>query len=914
MSAVHETVEDAGAQKKEMCSQQGVGTGPRQGVLGEVVANLVRICRASFVLPVQYSRLAGMHTSGTNRMLFAVLAAVLTGVPPALPQSPAAPRNVTATSKRAPKADAHRAKRAYELGLRAEEAGEWSTAFEAYTEAASYAPLDVEILRHKESARFRLVSQHTDAAERDAVAGKFGDATEELRTALRLDPGYSVAQERLAQFSKLAGSGDQANAASLGGPTRIQPQPGKRNFDLRGDTRSAYTEVARQFGLTVAFDGDLTSHPVRFRVTDVDFSTVMNLLGDQTRTFWRPVNEHLFFVTANTPEKRREYAPVVERSIELPDSISMEQMTELQRVVREIVGITHSQLNAATHTITVRDSPDKVTLAAELMHQVQQSRGEVMLEIEILEVDRTAALSLGATPPTSAQFLTVNQSDLAALQKAPDLAALLAIIQRILGRSGSLGGLNSSQLASLIGSGQLAAGALIPPIIAIGGGQSTVLVTAPKAALDFSEEFNLLRSGRRMLLRASDGQPASFFIGDRFPVALALLSASLGTSQSIPAISNTSLPRTELPVGRAPVALVTADFNGDLFSDLAVVNRDDNTVSILLNDGNGTFRAAQGSPVALGASKVPVAIASGVFSESSGHIDLVVVNKDSGDLTILQGDGKGGFQQATGSPIAVGPSPAAIATGAFNTKKDGHLDLAIANSQDNTITILLGDGRGNFTPAPGSPLKLASGEQTPVAIITKDFNSDGRADLAVVNQSTNNVAILLGNGDGTFTEAPGSPFAVGKSPVAVTSADFDGDGRPDLAVVNQGDNSVTILLGRVDGSFTLVPNSLLSTGASPADVVTGDFDLDGRADLLVANSGSSSVSAFFGLGGGIFSQGITLQTGTTPRALVTASFTRNGRADLAVADEGANQVSVILNLLSFTPGGNNIGQQPFPGA
>jgi hypothetical protein len=199
-------------------------------------------------------------------------------------------------------------------------------------------------------------------------------------------------------------------------------------------------------------------------------------------------------------------------------------------------------------------------------------------------------------------------------------------------------------------------------------------------------------------------------------------------------------------------------------------------------------------------------------------------------------------------------------------------------------------------------------------MITKDFNLDGQADLAVVNQASNNVAILLGNGDGTFREAPGSPIVVGKSPVAIASADFDGDTRPDLAIVNQGDNSVTILLGaKGDGSFTTV-NSRLTTGTTPDGVVSGDFNFDGRPDLIVANSGSSTVSVFFGLGSGLFSQPVTLQTGATPRGLVSASFTGNGRADLAVADQGSNQVSVILNLLSSIPGGNNIAQQPFPGA
>jgi hypothetical protein len=285
-------------------------------------------------------------------------------------------------------------------------------------------------------------------------------------------------------------------------------------------------------------------------------------------------------------------------------------------------------------------------------------------------------------------------------------------------------------------------------------------------------------------------------------------------------------------------------------------------------------------------------------------------------LTILQGDGKGGFQPAPASPIAVGANPSAIAVGAFNINKDRHLGLAVTNAQDNTITILLGDGKGNFSPAPGSSLKLASGQENPVAIITTDFNLDGKPDLAVVNETTGNVTILLGNGDGTFAEAPGSPIAVGKSPVAITSTHFDADAHPDLAVVNQADNTVSLWRGsRGDGSFFPTQNPRIATGITPAAIVSADFNADGLADLVVANSGASNISLYFGLGGGAFSDPIPLRTGSTPRALVAASFSGTGRADLAIADERVNQVTVILNLLSSIPPANGgIGQQPYPGA
>src|SRR5260370_21559310 len=123
----------------------------------------------------------------------------------------------------------------------------------------------------------------------------------DLGGGVRVDPGYSVGQERLAQFSALAARQAPQKEPLLAGLPRLEPRRGTRSFDIHGETRSAYEEVARQFGLTAAFDADLAPRPVRLRVTDVDFETMTRLLGDQTRTFLRPLNSHLFFVAEDDP-------------------------------------------------------------------------------------------------------------------------------------------------------------------------------------------------------------------------------------------------------------------------------------------------------------------------------------------------------------------------------------------------------------------------------------------------------------------------------------------------------------------------------------------------------------------------------------------------------------------------------------
>jgi len=1012
---------------------------------------------------------------------------------------PASQTASQAPSQAAPqrvKPDPKRARKAAEQGEKAEAAGRLQEALVAFEEAARYAPQDIQFATRAEALRSKLVRSYADAAERDALAGNLAQATEDLAAALAIDPTNAVVTERLRQLKSMENDEGVPKAVpEISGIPRLKPQPGKRNLDLRGDTRTVFEQLASMFGLRATFDPDLVVKNVRLNVNDVDFQNAATILAAETGTFWRPLTPTLMFVAADAPDKRRQYDLEAEQTFPLSSAIGPEDATEVLRILRDITASTHMDLDSRSHSITMRDTPQRLALAGALIQQIERARGELMLEIELLEVDRNTARKLGIEPPTSQRLIALSPNLINQLTQAKDLSALQSLLAGIFGTAATGGATSISSL--------------IPPLVAVGGGKSTFLLTLPAAAADFSDALSLVQSGRQALLRAQDGKPATFFVGERFPVTLSLLSGSLGTTAFTPNPGGASnpFPSTSYAAGTGPAALVAADFLNNGLLDLAAVNEIDNSVTILLNQsGNqGTFAQATGSPISLGASRAAApathpGIASAVFTSSKCH-DLVVSDPLANVVDVLLSNCDGTFQKPVAIPV--GFNPTAIATGDFNG--DGNQDFAVANEGDDSISIFLGDGTGKFTAAknspflfarqlmigttslpdgvlnapysatlqstggtgavtwslttgtlptgltlnpstgaitgtptaPGTPItvkatdsanppnsatsalnivinastptffisttqlpngsagtpydqvltvtggtspftwSVAAGslptglnlsattgeitgtpssatagasftftvsvtdssptpstaqkeftftpftasEQGPVAMVQNDFNSDGNQDLAIVNQTTNNVTILLGKGDGTFAEATGSPISsgVGKGPVAIASGDLNADAKPDIAVANQTDNSVSVLLNNGDATFTPATGSPLQTAASPTGVAIADFNQDGLADIAVTNGGANTFRVFVGLGRGLFSLAFEPPagpTGSTPTAIVAGAFVTGGFPDVAITNDvsgAAGDITVVLSPASlFSSVAPGVAQQPYP--
>src|SRR5215211_6202097 len=319
------------------------------------------------------------------------------------------------------------------------------------------------------------------------------------------------------------------------------------------------------------------------------------------------------------------------------------------------------------------------------------------------------------------------------------------------------------------------------------------------------------------------------------------------------------------------------------------------------------FTQAQNYPVGP-SSTYPTDLTAADFDGDGNAVDLAVAipNRTTadtlGNVAVFSNEGDGTF--AAAQNVTAGISPLSVISADFD--RDGKEDLAVANGSSN-VSISLSNGDGTFQSAKYFPVGGGA-----VQVTTGHFNDDGAVDfvdLAVASLGSDAVSILLGNGDGTFRAAKN--FEVGDSPVSVTSGDFDGDGKADLATADNPYNpasgniadSVSVLLGNGDGTFKDAWRFNFPVGpdnhTDPRQLVSADFDGDGKDDLAVANHGGGDIGGsgsctpgyvrvLLSNGDGTFSAGQYLGNApnmSRPDSLATADFDRDGIADLASAQE-----------------------------
>ncbi|HXB40543.1 MAG TPA: VCBS repeat-containing protein [Bacteroidia bacterium] len=341
--------------------------------------------------------------------------------------------------------------------------------------------------------------------------------------------------------------------------------------------------------------------------------------------------------------------------------------------------------------------------------------------------------------------------------------------------------------------------------------------------------------------------------------------------------------------GINPQGVLLKDLNSDGKADMVVSiasGTSTHLVSVYLNNGSGAYTTHVDYTV----DAIPIGIASADFN-GDGKPDLAVAcsGNTANDVSILLNAGAGTFSTAVN--YTVGSSgPTCVVTADFNN--DTKIDIAVSNQNSSNISVLFGTGTGAF----GSPATYATGSNI-TGLATADFNGDGFYDVATSNYNTSSsVSVLLNTGTGTFTTAV-SYSSGGLKCAAITTGDFNGDSKTDLAIANRG-SSGAVLLGTGSGTF----GSPISypTSANPNSIVATDINSDGKTDLATANLTGGNVSILMGDGTGNFNVSTSLNAGSDPVWISAGDVNGDSKPDLAVVNLLSNDAYVYLNSATTT--------------
>ena len=306
-------------------------------------------------------------------------------------------------------------------------------------------------------------------------------------------------------------------------------------------------------------------------------------------------------------------------------------------------------------------------------------------------------------------------------------------------------------------------------------------------------------------------------------------------------------PVSETLVTDHPSEIATGDLNRDGNLDVAVTAHDSYGVTLLMGDGRGRLVVAPTSPITMRVGQHPHTHGLAVADMNRDNkLDLITVNNTDNDVSIALGDGNGNFTRAAQSPFPVGPSPYPFAVGDVNN--DGWMDVVATASAtgpsrreqlplSRALTLLMSNGKGGFV---SRPLPLRTGE--PWFAATGDLNGDGKVDIVATHHELNAVTVMIGNGRGDFVEAQGSPFDFGFAIFDVVIADLNRDGKNDV-IGTSGDN-LRILLS--DGRGRLELSGSVPVGRGAWRIALADLNGDGRSDVVTSSSENNSVGVLLG--------------------------------------------------------------------
>jgi type II secretory pathway component GspD/PulD (secretin) len=309
----------------------------------------------------------------------------------------------------------------------------------------------------------------------------------------------------------------------------LQPKPGRQTLNLTGDVRTVYNAIATAFGVRATFDDSTPNRSLRFNLEKVDFNTAMDTAAMMSKTFWFPAATDRVLISADTTQKRHELEPMLERTFYLSDAATAQDITDVVNTLRTIFEIRFIVQQPGSSSITIRTEQRTMHNVEKLLDDLNLSRPQVMLDVQAFEVDSSMQRKLGINLPLQFQMFNIPVGVLALLN-TPNLQSLI----QQLGAGGLSSLANNSAVAALLAQNQNQLKSLLAnPIATFGGGLTFMGVSVPPLTANFSRNESHATSLEDLTLQASDGNPATIHIGNRYPV----LTQSFSSGINIPGLN-----------------------------------------------------------------------------------------------------------------------------------------------------------------------------------------------------------------------------------------------------------------------------------------------------------------------------------------------------------------------------------------
>jgi hypothetical protein len=358
-------------------------------------------------------------------------------------------------------------------------------------------------------------------------------------------------------------------------------------------------------------------------------------------------------------------------------------------------------------------------------------------------------------------------------------------------------------------------------------------------------------------------------------------------------------PGASFVVGKQPRNISIGDVNNDRKPDVVTANEGSRDVTILLGDGRGAFKQAPGSPFEVG---TPVFFVAMGDINKDGNLDLALAQHNSNhEVIVLLGDGKAGFKPAPNSPFIPLKSTDAHYHGLVlaDVNEDGALDMITANGGFNadrpheSVFVSLGDGKGYFSPAAGSPFHIGI---LPAGVVVTDVNQDHKPDIIVNAEAKKDLVVLRGDGRGAFNPDPVSPIPLVKYSSGVAVGDLNNDGRADIVVGHDDSGLLTVISGGATDRFKVAEGYPIDLGYRAWIKFVADINHDGKVDLLIRGP-NNSLTVMLGDGKLGFKKapGSPFPVGDDPFSMAIGDINSDGRLDILTANYGSDNVTVLLN-------------------